>query len=358
MSTHSAVATVGLKCPLAIIRVPTVAPTGQQVRVRVEWTASTPLDLHLNDGGLLVQHPQVLGDSTAGTVVQVGPDTKRLSVGDKVFGFTWRTQAEKSHQEFCTADEWQFARLPRGFTLEEAVTLPNNFVTVFHALTKDLGLETPWPKPVDYLPPRADDAILIWGGSSSVGQFAIQILRYYGYKNILTTASQKHHEKLRSFGAKEVLDYNDAGVVASIRARAGHVPLILDCIGSKNGSIAPIARIAKRGTKVAVLLPVVVRDSSETEDPVYEMDVSRAATWDDGVDCRGVRTHFYHDNDFFKQHLQPDIMPALLQNGVVTPQRQKIVQGTTLLERAQKAMDMLRRKEASMERLVWRVSED
>ena len=63
-------------------------------------------------------------------------------------------------------------------------------------------------------------------------------------------------------------------------------------------------------------------------------------------------------NDFFKQHLQPDIMPALLQNGVVTPQRQKIVQGTTLLERAQKAMDMLRRKEASMERLVWRVSED
>ena len=62
-------------------------------------------------------------------------------------------------------------------------------------------------------------------------------------------------------------------------------------------------------------------------------------------------------NEFFKYHLQPDIMYSMLKNGVVHPQKQKIVEGATLLERAQKAMDMLRRKEASMERLVWRVSE-
>lgn len=111
MSTHSAVATVGIKAPLAIIKVPTVTPAQDQVRVRVEWTASTPLDLHQNDGGLLVNHPQVLGDGTAGTVIETGPDTKRLEVGDKVFGFTWRSQAEKSHQEFCTAEEWQFAKV-------------------------------------------------------------------------------------------------------------------------------------------------------------------------------------------------------------------------------------------------------
>ena len=110
MSTHSAVVTVAKKAPLSIIQVPTPTPVGQQVRVRVEWTASTPLDLHQNDGALLVKHPQVLGDSTAGTVVEVGPDTKRLRVGDKVFGFTWRTLAEKAHQEFCTTDEWLLAK--------------------------------------------------------------------------------------------------------------------------------------------------------------------------------------------------------------------------------------------------------
>jgi hypothetical protein len=50
-------------------------------------------------------------------------------------------------------------------------------------------------------------------------------------------------------------------------------------------------------------------------------------------------------------------MPAMLKGGIVHPQKQRIVEGDTLLERAQKAMDMLRQKQASMERLVWRVSD-
>lgn len=175
------------------------------------------------------------------------------------------------------------------------MTLPNNFVTVFHTLTTDLGLETPWPKPSDYVPQHAADAVLIWGGSSSVGQFAIQIMHYYGYTNILTTASKKHHARLLGLGANEVFDYNDSDVVSQIlkAGRKSGIPLILDCIGSKFGSIAPIAQIAKRGAKVAILLPVVVKDSTETEDPEYEMDVRAAAPWDDEVDVRGVRTHFY-----------------------------------------------------------------
>ncbi len=48
----------------------------------------------------------------------------------------------------------------------------------------------------------------------------------------------------------------------------------------------------------------------------------------------------------------------MLVQKIVRPQRQKIVEGKTLVERAQKAMDMLRRKEASMERLVWRVADE
>ncbi|KAJ4990917.1 zinc-binding dehydrogenase [Stagonosporopsis vannaccii] len=359
MSTHHAVATVGVKAKLGLIEVPTVKPSKEQVRVRSEWTASTPLDLHQNDGGLLVQHPQVLGDGTAGTVVEVGPDVKRLNVGDKVFGFTWRTQAEKAHQEYVTVDEWLLAKLPDGFTLPEAVTLPNNFVTVFHAVTTDLGIQLPWPKPGGYVPSNADSPLLIWGGSSSVGQFAIQILRYYGYTNVLATASRKQHEKLRSLGAKALFDYNDQDVVASLLQAGGDtgIPLILDCIGSKYGSIAPISQVARSGAKVAILLPVIVRDSSDIEDPVYEMDVKKAADWKAGVDARGVRTHFYLNNEFFKHHLQPDIMPTMLKERIVEPQKQKIVEGVTLLERAQKAMDMLRHKETSMERLVWRVSD-
>lgn len=177
------------------------------------------------------------------------------------------------------------------------MTLPNNFVTVFHAATTDLGIELPWPKPENYVPANADGPILIWGGSSSVGQFAVQILRYYGYTNILATASRKQHDKLCSLGAKALFDYNDPSIVTSLLQAGGQsgIPLILDCIGSKNGSIAPISKVAKSGAKVAILLPVIVRDSTETEAPEYEMDVQKAADWKAGVDARGVRTHFYPD---------------------------------------------------------------
>lgn len=186
--------------------------------------------------------------------------------------------------------------MPEGFSLQEAVTLPNNFVTVFHAVTADLGIETPWPKPSDYVPDNSDKPFLVWGGSSSVGQYAIQILRYYGYSNILTTASSKHHSKLRSFGAKQAFDYNSASVVDEILERAGgEVKWVLDCIGSKDGSLAPLARIAKKGAVVAVLLPVIVQNSSETQDPIYEMDARKVANWGADVDVRGVRTHFYLD---------------------------------------------------------------
>jgi hypothetical protein len=92
----------------------------------------------------------------------------------------------------------------------------------------------------------------------------------------------------------QCFDYRDANVAEEIlRFAEGEVKFVLDCIGSKEGSVEPIARIVERGPRVAVLLPVVVREASEAEAPVYEMDVQTAAEWDGGVDVRGVRTHFY-----------------------------------------------------------------
>jgi len=179
--------------------------------------------------------------------------------------------------------------------MKEVVTVPNNFVTVFHSLTADLGIGTPWPKPSGYVPEYADQAILVWGGGSSVGQFAIQILKFYGYTNILTTASARHHDKLRSYGAKHMLDYNSVSVIKDILNVSGSegVKKVLDCIGSKDRSIAPIAKIAKNGARVAVMLPVIVRNSSEEHEPIYSMEVGEEATWEKGVEPRGVRTHFY-----------------------------------------------------------------
>ena len=364
MATHPAVVTVAKGAPLEIHQHPTVTPTGNEVRVRNEWTASTPLDLHQNDGGLLVSHPQGLGDGLAGTVVEVGPDS-RLKAGDEVFGFTYRNRTEKAHQLYVTAPDYLMGKIPRRFSMRQAVTLPNNFVTAWQASITDFGLELPWPKPDDYVPPEANEWILIWGGSSSVGQFAIQILSYYGYKKILATSSKAHHARLKKYGAAVCFDYREADVVKSIlsfveqdsASGAPALKYIMDCIGSQSGSVQPISKLAQAGSKVAIMLPVIIRDAAKGVEPLYEMDVSKCADWESGVEARGVRTHMYLQNDFLKEKLQSEIMPEALRAGVVEPNEQVIVEGNTLLERAEKAMSMLRNKEVSGGRLVWRVAD-
>ena len=44
--THRAVATTAVRAPLEIIEVQTISPLDAEVLVKVEYVASTPLDLH------------------------------------------------------------------------------------------------------------------------------------------------------------------------------------------------------------------------------------------------------------------------------------------------------------------------
>ncbi|KAK0260443.1 hypothetical protein LTR35_017980 [Friedmanniomyces endolithicus] len=241
--------------------------------------------------------------------------------------------------------------------MQEAVTLPNNLVTAFHTISTDLGLPIPWPKPEGYVPPRASEAILIWGGASSVGQYALQVLKYYGYRNIIATASPSHHGYLKSLGAIRCFDYRDPNVVHDIGRDMGSLPLIIDCIGSKAGTLAPISQLTGSGAKVAIMLPVIVKASTDEAAPEYSMEVESQAAWAPGVEARGVRTHFYLQNELFKEKLQSEIMPTLLAEGIVKPNRYELIEGNTLVERAQNALDKLRSATVSGARLVWRVAE-
>lgn len=364
MGTHAAIVTVGPGLPLEVHQVETPKPVGNQVRLRNEWTASTPLDLHQADGGLLVTSPQVLGDGHVGRVVEVGPEVSRLKIGDTVFGFGWRNQAEKAHQEFVVTNENLLGKLPSGFTPQEAVTLPNNFVTAWHTLTKEIGLELPWPKPPNFKAKSNGDWILVWGGSSSVGQYVLQVLKYYGYRDVVATASKVHYERLSKYGAKQCFDYRNNNVgneiehfIHSQSNDNGQISFIVDCIGSQKASMTPISKIAKSGSKVAIMLPVIVKDSAPGVKPEYTMDVDEGVSWGDGVQRSGVRTHFYLENQFLADKLQSEIMPTLLEQGVIEPNDQVIVEGQTLLERAENALSKLRNKEVSGARLVWRIAE-
>jgi hypothetical protein len=52
-------------------------------------------------------------------------------------------------------------KITLAFSAEEAVTIPNNFVSAWHAITTDLGLPLPWPQYSSLEPQYANDAILI-----------------------------------------------------------------------------------------------------------------------------------------------------------------------------------------------------
>ncbi|KAK3335639.1 chaperonin 10-like protein [Cercophora scortea] len=377
--THPAVAIVAVRAPLQIISVPTQAPGVGEVLVHVLWTSSTPLDLHKADGGLLVTpgKPTVQGGSFAGTVAALGPTDptlpiphRQLQIGDKVFGFAHRSEREAGFQTYLTTSAYMLSKLPPNLTLSQAVAVPTNLITALHTITNDLGLPLPWPVPATgWTPPSAiaDKAILVWGAASSVGFYTLQVFRHWGYRNIIAVASAKHHDELRKLGAGACFDYHTPNVAEQILAHAAQrsddqprIPFIIDCIGSRDGSLRPLTRIAERVSKLAVMLPVIDVHASADVQPKYEMDMGRvlAGEWAEGVELIGTRTHNFLDNTFFRDYLQTEIVPTLLEQGVIQPNKLRVVEGKTLLERAQNALNLLRERAPSGEKLVWRVADE
>ncbi|TLD15159.1 hypothetical protein PspLS_10661 [Pyricularia sp. CBS 133598] len=363
--THAALVTVAPRAPLQIQQRPTQSPRGNEILIRSTFTASTPLDLHRADGGLLVHDAECMGATTVGIVSEVGPDVSRFKPGDKVFGWAFEDQKQRAHQEFVTAPDWLFAHIPEGFSMEQVATVPENLITAFNTIAVDLGLPTPWPKPEGYVPPRATEPILVWGAASSVGQFTLEVLKFYGYRHILATASPGHHGYLRELGATECFDYRDPGVTEALmeagrRIRGGAkptIPMVVDCIGSVSGTLEHISRVAEKGSTVAVMLPVILKTPTQTQAPEYSMQVPGHNKWEDGVNLRGVRTFLvYKNSDFFREKLASHIMPEVLAQGIVRPQRYRVIEGKTMLERGENALDALR-DGVSGEKLVWRTND-
>jgi len=51
-------------------------------------------------------------------------------------------------------------------------------------------------------------------------------------------------------------------------------------------------------------------------------------------------------------------VPALLEQGIIKPNKVKLLEGDSLLQRAQKAIELLRDRAVSGEKLVWRVADE
>ncbi|KAK4649177.1 uncharacterized protein QC761_116670 [Podospora bellae-mahoneyi] len=386
--THPSIVLPSPFAPPTLLQTPTHAPNPNEALIKVTWTCSTPLDLHRAAGNFAIpSFPFHLGTAFAGTIVTLwlSPSLssssglninhelhETLKEGDRVFGFVSDgNPREAGFQTYVTVPVHKISKLPQGIVgwgLREAVTVPANLVTAFHCLSADLGIRLPWPKPRGFKGGEGKK-VLVWGGGSSVGLYVIQVLKYWGYDHVIAVASGKHHGELRRLGARVCFDYRSSGVVGEIgryldreggQGAGPRIPYFVDCIGSRDGTLKPLSKIAERGSKVAVMLPVIEVPAAEGRRPVFAADEKHVegVVWQEGVEVMGVRTLNYEENGFYRDKLQPEIIPALLAQGAIKPNRTRIVEGATLLERAQNALQLLRDQVPSGERLVWKVSED
>lgn len=133
----------------------------------------------------------------------------------------------------------------------------HSVATVFNTVFTDLGLPVPTEYPSATSPPEVSTPILVWGAAGSVGQFALQVLKLAGYKNIFAVASTRHHEYLRSLGATSTFDYTKPDVKKQIeKAAGGKLKYVFDTISDEEHSLKPITKVVGEGSKVAYLLPV------------------------------------------------------------------------------------------------------
>lgn len=112
--------------------------------------------------------------------------------------------------------------------------------------------------PATVPPPLAETPILIYGAGSTAGIYAIQLLNLAGYKQVIATASKKHHEYLHSLGATHTFDYNSPTLVEDVAKSVGgdgKVTLVVDCITAES-TLELLSKIVSPRGKVALLLPV------------------------------------------------------------------------------------------------------
>ncbi|KAG7452024.1 GroES-like protein [Guyanagaster necrorhizus] len=355
--SHVAIAAVA-KGRFDEIHVPTEKPQQGEVLLKTEYAAMIAFDTYVTDFGYATDtFPMVLGFNAAGTIVEVGPGVDDLKIGDKVTAFAFQGSRSKAMQQYSIQSRTVCAKVPNSMSLAAAATIPDNFVTAFHTLFNELGLPVPNTFPALESPPLSSAPILIYGAGSTAGQYAIQLLHAAGYKNIIATASSKHHEYLASLGATATIDYRTPSLVEDITKAAGgdgKVALAIDCITAE-GTIAEVSKVTSETGTVALLLPVKEGNNVRGEAQMYMEIPEGRNPFPKSVNIRGVRTFLYQENAFQKENVMPKILPDLLEKGIIQPNRVHLLDQGTFKERVAVGLELLRHNKVSGEKLVVKI---
>jgi NADPH:quinone reductase-like Zn-dependent oxidoreductase len=190
--------------------------------------AGKPYLIRIMGFGFRAPKQPISGLDLSGTVVAVGSDVSRFSVGDEVFG-----AGKGSFAEYAVAREDNLVKKPLGLTFEQAAVVPVSGTTAIQGL-RDVG--------------QIEDgqSVLIIGASGGVGTFAVQIAKSYGAQ-VTGVCSTSKVDLVRSLGADDVVDYTHEDFADGVHK----YDLILDIGG--NSSLSRLRRaLTRTGTLVIV----------------------------------------------------------------------------------------------------------
>ncbi|KAJ5650968.1 uncharacterized protein N7484_004691 [Penicillium longicatenatum] len=160
------------------------------------------------------------GCDFAGIVVSLGSQVAadgRFKLGDRVFGAVQGSkQSDPQSGAYCQylrADPDFTFHMPKDMSFATATALSGTGIaTLGVALFWSLQL----PGKLDGPASKAED-VLIYGGSSTIGLVAIQMVKLCGHR-VITTCSPHNFDLVKSYGADLVFDYNSPTCATEIRA--------------------------------------------------------------------------------------------------------------------------------------------
>jgi putative PIG3 family NAD(P)H quinone oxidoreductase len=174
--------------------------------------------------------PPYPGLECSGVISATGPGVTDHHVGERVCALL----AGGGYAELATVPVGQLLPVPQGLSVQESAALPEVACTV-------------WSNVVDIARLRPGETLLVHGGGSGIGTFAVQLGKALGARVVVTARAAKH-DRLRALGADVVVDYTTDDFTAH------GADVILDIIGAKYldrniRALNPDGRIAVIGTQ-------------------------------------------------------------------------------------------------------------
>ena len=155
---------------------------------------------------------KIPGLEVSGIIESCGPGVTRWQAGDAVCALV----NGGGYAEYVTVPAGQCLPVPKGWSLEEAATLPETVLTVWSNVFRTCRLQ-------------AGENFLVHGGSSGIGITAIQLGVAFGAQVYTTAGTDEKCRWCEALGAKKAVNYKTQDFEAEWRDTG--IDVILDMTG-------------------------------------------------------------------------------------------------------------------------------